>query len=225
MSEEPTQRDSIARVTKEELTLPRTGVITNIREHTQSDDRWNFHVDLRLRPGENETRVPVATAIPDLIAPPRTESHPDGPDLALVQYLQDDEEERPIVTNILYNRKDRPPLGKEGMIRVVRGSLYLEADPRGDWVRMGKKPADDGTPSTKVEIDDSGATVQLNIKTDGDINISAGGDIVIDEGGTAVPVATESHTHDFSYDGGGDNSSTLNGTTGTPSDTTETEIE
>jgi hypothetical protein len=93
--------------------------------------------------------------------------------------------------------------------------------PEGDWARTAVKSSDDGEPSTKVEVNDSGGKTKVNIETDGDINISAGGDVVIDEGGTAKRVATEDHTHTVSNISTGPASVTTSG----PSDNTSTEIE
>jgi hypothetical protein len=103
--------------------------------------------------------------------------------------------------------------------------------PDGDWARTAVKPSDDGTPSTKVEVDDSGATTQVNIETDGDVSlqadgditVSAGGDVFINEGGSTKAVATEDHTHDYS--GTTSDGASYSGTTTKPDDTTEVELE
>jgi hypothetical protein len=60
-----------------------------------------------------------------------------------------------------------------------------------------------------------------------DLVLSASGDVVVDEGGSSKPVAYRDHTHSFTYDGSGDNSSQQSGTTDTPptDDGTEVEIE
>lgn len=224
-NEEPTRDARTRRIIGNEINLARTGIITRVYEHTETDDFWNFHVDVRLGPDKHPRKVPVAVPGPELAIPPRSVEDESGGDYALVQYMEDDETERPVVTHIMYNNEDRPPLGTQGVFRLRRGDLYTESHPKGEWARIAKKSEDDGTPSTKIEIDDSGPTTQVNIETDGDINISAGGDILIDEGGTAEPVARQDHDHDFSYswsDSGGSSS----GTTSTPNQSgTSTEIE
>ena len=155
-SEEPTRDARIRRIIDEEITLPQTGIITRVREHQSEDDVWNYHVDVRISEENHPRKVPVATAIPEMIASPRSTAHPDGPDLALVQYLDDDESERPIVTNILFNRQDRAPKGDEGVLRIRRSNLYVEMAEDGSHARLSKKSNDDVTPDLVVEIDDSG---------------------------------------------------------------------
>lgn len=84
----------------------------------------------------------------------------------------------------------------------------------GEWVL---RPDED----TEVHIEpkDSGEH-DVHLKASGDIHVSAEGDVVIDEGGEAKKVATEDHTHEYSWtDSGGD------GITEPPDDITEVEIE
>jgi hypothetical protein len=72
----------------------------------------------------------------------------------------------------------------------------------------------------------SDESVDLTITCDGDLQLDAE-NILVGEQGNAQPVATADHTHDFEYDGAGDNSSTKTGTTD-PTDssgTTEADIE
>lgn len=160
-SEEPTRDARIRRIIDEEITLPQTGIITRVREHQSEDDVWNFHVDVRISEENHPRKVPVATAIPEMIASPRSTAHPDGPDLALVQYLDDDETERPIVTNILFNRQDRAPKGEEGVLRIRRGNLYVEMAEDGSHARLSKKSDDNATPDLIVEIDDDTGRVKI----------------------------------------------------------------
>jgi hypothetical protein len=181
--EEPTKESRNRRVINEEVNLPQTGVITQVREHTQSDDVWNFHVDVRIGPEQHPRKVPLAVPFPDMIAPPRSTDHADGPDLALVQFMQDDEVERPVVTNILYNREDRALLGQEGVIRIKRGDLYIEMAPDGSWARLAKKSEDDGAPSAHAEIQDDGSfelvdDAGMGIASDGNGNLKLYGDTI-----------------------------------------------
>jgi hypothetical protein len=69
-------------------------------------------------------------------------------------------------------------------------------------------------------------TYDLTITCDGDLQLDAA-NILVGEQGNAQPVATADHTHDFEYDGAGDNSSTQTGTTEQTdsSGTTEADIE
>jgi hypothetical protein len=175
--EDDTQEGRTRRLINDEVQLPTTGVITAVHEHTDPDDRWNHHVDVRIGPETNPRKVPVATAVPELIAPPRGEDHPDGPDMALVQYLNDDGTQRPIVTHILYNDQDRAPLGTQGDVRVRRGDLYTELAADGSHARLAKKSGDMADPDLVVEIDESG-TIRIG-NPDGDLQpIARKGDSV-----------------------------------------------
>lgn len=167
---EPTRDGQISRKVKENVKLPRTGVITNVREHEVEDDEWNYHLDVRINEENHPRRVPFAVPFPGLAAPPRGSDHPDGPDLALVQYFRDDEEHRPVVTNILYNNEDRPPIGQQGVFRLQRGPLQIEMHPQGEWARISEVDSDG-----KIELDDSGtATVNAD-----NVVLGSGGNGVI----------------------------------------------
>lgn len=218
-----TESAHVERKIKEEVQELQFGKVVKVFEHTATDDDSNFEVNVILRDEDKERRrLPIMTARKGEIAPPETG------DNVIVGFL-DGEGEAPIVLGNLYDIENRPPLGRAGMYRLKRGSLYLEAHEDGDWARLSKKSADDGTPTTKVEIDDSGANPVVNIETDGDINISAGGDVVIDEGGTAKKVLTEDAVFEYEQrvdtgDGSG-GTTTQTTTTVSNNETTETEIE
>jgi len=234
---EPTERARILREVRDKIRLPRFGIVTKIWNYTSADDNSNHEVNVLVEKvgggGQNEhRRVPVAAPVADMIAPPRVD------DMVLVQFLEGDNE-RPVVTNVLYNDEDRALLGSEGVVRRRRGSIYTEMHPDGDWSRTAVKPGDDDTPTTKVEVKDDGGATKVNVDTDGDvivdadgsvdlqasgdITVSAGGDVVIDEGGAAEKVATENHTHDYS--GNTSDGASYSGTTTGPSEVTECEIE
>lgn len=215
-----TQAQWIENKIEDVVTFPQLGEVVGVTEHTSANDKSNHEVDVILRDEEKERRnVPV-------MSPASGDAYvPQAGDAVVIIFL-DGDGEAPVVVGNIYDIESRAPLGREGIKRRKRGSLYTEIHEDGDWARIAKKSSDDGTPTSKVEIDDSGNTTKLNIETDGDITISADGDVLIDEGGTAQPVAVQGHDHDFTYDGGGDNSSTLSGTTNTPNQNgTETEIE
>lgn len=67
-------------------------------------------------------------------------------------------------------------------------------------------------------------TYNVDLDCDGDLQFVAD-NIFVGEDGTRKAVATEDHTHTFDYDGGGDNSSTLSGTTDGPDDVTDTTVQ
>lgn len=225
-NEEPTEEAHRNREVNREIHLAKTGVVTNVREHASVDDRWNFHVDVRIGPNDHPRKVPVAVAAPQMIAPPRSEKHEDGPDLVLVQYIDDDETPRPVVTHILYNRQDRPPVGKEGEVKIRRGSLYAELADDGSYARIAKKSAGDASPAAQISINDQGG---VTIETDQDITISASGNVTIDEGGTPKKVLTEDAVFEYEdtgdTSGGGATPTTKTTTTVSNGETTETEIE
>lgn len=143
----------------------------------------------------------------------------------------------PIITQVVHTQDGPPPLATPGdwrheFRRDNADPLYVEAE-RVDHsagepnvVRMGVKPNGTSDPTTEVAVDDSGSSTEVRIETDGDITISASGDVLIDEGGSTTPVAKQGHTHDFSYNGGGKNSSSKSGTTGQPNESgTSVELE
>lgn len=67
-------------------------------------------------------------------------------------------------------------------------------------------------------------TYNVDLDCDGDLQFVAN-NIYVGSDGNRKKVATEDHTHTFNYNGGGDNSSTLSGTTDGPDDVTDTTIE
>lgn len=191
--EENTREGRQRRVIGDEVQLPQTGTITRVREHTDPDDNWNYHLDVRIGPDRHPRKVPLAVPFPELAAPPRSESHPKGPDMALIQFLEDDDTSRPIATQILYNSEDRPPLGTEGIFRLRRGNLYVEMADDGSYARLSKKLDDTDTPDVVVEIDDTG-TIKLG---------SPGGDM--------QPVARQGDTVEVSDPESGTLSGTITG--------------
>jgi hypothetical protein len=181
-SPEDSRRAETERTITDQVKLAKTGLITKVYEHRQPDDVWNYHVDVRISPNNHPRRVPVATPMPELIAPPRSPDHDEGPDLALVQFLDDDDEPRPIVTHIMYNDQDRPPLGYEGGVKLRRGQLYFEMDSSGEYARLAKRPEndrDDSQPTEVVEIDDQNEEVSM--KTDPNDDGSYENEVIIDD--------------------------------------------
>jgi hypothetical protein len=215
---EPTDLDYIRGIVRELVRSPEIGRVTAVRERAASSDVSNHEADVSLLRRDQTVRDAA-------ILQPATGAAvvPQPGDVVLVAFAGA-EADRAVVLGHLYGDADpdRAPLATAGDIRLRRGELYAELAADGSSARLARKPGDRDAPTARVEIDDSGA---VTIDTDGDITVSAGGNVVIDEGGTAAPVATASHTHEFDYDGGGKNSSTLSGTTGGPSDTTDTEVE
>lgn len=200
-----TQSAYIERKIDEQTRYMQIGEVVEVFEHTSDADTSNFEVSLILRDEDQERRrIPVMTPRNGEISPPEVG------DNVVVAFL-DGQSEYPIVIGNIYNSDDRAPLGRAGLYRLTRGSLYVEAHEEGEYARIAKKPADDGTASTKIEVDDSGSTTSVNIETDGDINISAGGNVVIDEGGTAKNVLTEDAV--FEYEQRVDTSDGTGGTT------------
>lgn len=234
---EETERSRILKLIREELSFPQIGEVINVWPHTGSEEPPTNHaVDVSIPPGPNPTntlrRKPFLVPFPGVAAAPKVG------DLVLVQYLRGNGDDA-LVTHVGYGDADkhRAPEADPvaGLFRLTRGNLYIELHPDGDFARLARKPGDKDSPTVKIEIDD--ANGDINIETDGeDVNVkSGGGDMTLDseggqvqimEGGTPEPVARADHTHSFTYDGGGDNSSQQSGTTDTEDKApTETEIE
>lgn len=219
---EDTERSRILDLVRGEFDFPVVGEVTAVHPHTGNEDKPSNHeVDVAVPPGPNPTeaydRRPVVVPTSGVVATPEKGD--------LVVLIFPKRSGKPYVLGTVYGDKpdDRAPKAEKDTVRVTRGDLYLELAGDGSAGRIAKKPDDTKTPTAKVEIDDTGA---VSIETDGDITVSAGGDVVIDEGGSAQKVAKQNHTHDFDYNGGGKNSSTLSGSTNTPNESgTKTEIE
>jgi len=219
MKEEPTERGRIQREIDKRLSFPVPGRVTTVYEHTDAGDLSNHEADVVVPPGSDHepTRMPI-------VQPSSGELHlPTQGDLVLVGFFRGDGD-RPFVYGHLYGDRDddRAPLGQAGIIRQKRGSLYVEQHPDGDWARIARKPADDGTPSAKIEMDTNGT---ITIEAASDIVLSApNGDVTVDEGGTEQKVAIQTHDHDVS--GTTSDGASFSETTTTPNQAgTETEIE
>jgi len=149
---EPTEEGHIVRLIKEHAVQPELGRVTKVYEHTALDDNSNFEANVKLRDSDKERRrVPIATT-PFLGAM----SVPEVGATVLVDFL-DGESDSPVIVGIIHNSEDRAPLGQEGIYRLRKGGLYFEMHPDGNWVRMAKKSVDDGEPSAKIELDDTGS--------------------------------------------------------------------
>lgn len=198
--EEDTDEGELRRKIREEIQLPETGIVTKVYEHANPDDNWNFHADVRISADRHPRKVPVAVSAPDLIAPPRSTSHEEGPDLALIQFMQDSDNERPVITNILYNDVDRPPIGKEGMVRLRRGELYLELEDDGSTARISKKADGEEVPVARIEINDSGVSPVIRM-TKGDdamgVKIDMGSGVIklADENGKGIRITNDGDIH------------------------------
>lgn len=211
---DPNELGRLLRELDEFVSPPRHGRVVNVWTHDSETDQSNHEVDVAVPPGgevdQQHRRIPVKQPISGAAFVPQED------DLVLVVYRNSDE---PVALGAVYGDADadRAPLATEGDIRIRRGDLYTELAGDGSHARIARKPGDLEAPTAEVAIDDQG---NVTIQTDGNITVSAGGDVVIDEGGEAKSVATEDHTHDYSWtDAGG------SGTTGPPSETTSTEIE
>lgn len=172
---DPTTREFILQVIDEELHLPKLAVVKEITEHTADDDTSNHELRVKLVNGEQEYRdVPVSVETSGDVMTPEED------DMVMVQFLAGDSR-RPIVTDVIHDTEKRAPLGAAGMFRRTRGDLYMEMHPNGDWVRVGKKTADDAAPDITIEIDDT--VPEINITTNG-ASVNLG-----DESKTMQPVA------------------------------------
>jgi hypothetical protein len=209
------------------------GIVQKVMAHTDPNDKINHQVNVKLINSDEEPRnVQIHQSRMDSVYVPRKG------DFVAVSFLNSKTQD-PYISGYAYSSQQRAPLAEAGHWRHRFGDespyLFVEAEKADhsagapNVVRLAKKPDGLSDPSTKVEIDDSGSTTQVNIETDGDINISAGGNVVIDEGGTAKKVLTEDAV--FEYEDTGDTSDGSAGTTTktttkvSNNEVTETEIE
>jgi hypothetical protein len=191
--------------------------VTKVTTRTDDSVRPVF-VSAKFRDGGQELRgVPVN--ISDHNGHMAT---PQKGDLVRIAYLTNSRETG-VVVNHVPNPDQPPPKTRPGhwrheFSRDTGDPLYLEAeradgaagDP--DLVRMGVKPDGLASPTTEVAVDDSGATTEVRLASDGDVTIDVDGDVTINANGSitigadGTAVAPADHTHD--YVGGGDNSTT-----------------
>lgn len=154
-----TESKYIEKKINEHVTLPTVGEVVDIDAHTNHDDYDNFECDVVLRGEERQRRAVMLSSTRN-----GTISVPSIGDTVIVSFLEGDRT-RPVITGTLYTDQTRPPLGEPGVYRQKHGSnLYFEADADGSWMRFAHKNDDDGTPNSKIEIDE-----------DGNVNISSGG--------------------------------------------------
>lgn len=212
---------------------PAIGVVQKVFEHDETDDFSNHEVNVRLVNNEEELR-----RLPVHVDRNGHTNVPQKGDAVEVGFLGSDGQSA-FVSNYVYTGTDRAPLARSGHYRHEFGDsepyLYIEAEPADhtagtpDVVRLAKKEDGLSDPTTQVAIDDSGASTEVKIETDGDITISAGGDVVIDEGGSAKSVLTEDAVFEYEQrvdteDGSG-GTQTKTTTKVSNNETTETEME
>ena len=148
---EPTEESHIVRLIRENTAQPELGRVTKVFEHDDPNDFSNFEANVRLRDAEKERRrVPIAT-VPFLGGV----AVPEPGDTVLVDFL-DGDAESPVVVGMVHNDVDRAPLGQAGIYRLRKGDLYFEMHPDGEWMRLAQKDADDGEPTSRVEITQNG---------------------------------------------------------------------
>lgn len=167
------------------ITQPQIGEVVSVYERTSDDDATNFEVDVNIHhSAKTHRRVPVLTWMAGAIHPPSTG------DYVLVLYLDSHmDSEYPVVLGHVPTDQNRPPKGKAGTFRVTRDDLYVEMDSDGDAARIAKKPDDMDTPSSTVEVDDSGDATVVTIEAEGDVVINSSNGNVILGGTDGQPVA------------------------------------
>lgn len=235
MTTRETQSQYLRRKNKSESWQNVTGFVTKVFEHDGTEDQISNHeVNVQLAGrAEEMKRIPVHTDHNGSIYVPQKN------DMVEIGFLKS-KTQRPYVANVVYTDENRAPLARSGHFRRRFGPdggpyLFIEAEPSDhsagdpDVVRMGKKPDGLSDPTTSVEINDSGATTQVSIETDGDITLKADGDIVIDNNDTPKSVLTEDAVFEYEQrvdtsDGSG-GTQTQTTTTVSNSETTSTQID
>ena len=120
-----------------------------------------------------------------------------------------------------------PPVGTQLYYTQTFDGTYLVL---GAFAQLGEdedphrkeRVVDHPHSDTEVTFNEDGgihvdAAADATVTVDGDVTINPTGDVVV-EGGDVIAddVSLKEHTHDFDYVGGGENSSTLSGTTEDP---------
>lgn len=190
---EDTDRSRIRKLIRDAVQQPTIGEVQEVFPHTGTESRPSNHdVTVSVPPGPNATetheRRPVVVPTSGVV------STPEVGDLVLLIFPARSDD--PFVVGTVYGdqEEDRAPKADAGVLRLTRGSLYVELLADGTEARIAKKPDDTKEPTAEVTIDDTGA---VEVATDGDITVSAGGDVIIDEGGSAKPVLTKDAVFEY----------------------------
>jgi len=159
------ERNDVSLIEKEieeQVNHPVIGVVSQVYEHTNSDDDSNFEVDVEIRAGTaKETRVPVHTPGSDVITPPKVG------DKILVIYTEG-RTKRPVALGTGWSNKDRPPLGRAGMFR---NRFESDTSPAGDGdLHITGYTDYDGEPSStdKRELSPEETFVQITKHVEGE---------------------------------------------------------
>ena len=120
---ERSQQDLIKQKAKELIKDSKIGKVSRVYEHGFKDDDSNFEADVTIDGGTVEERVaPIDAPWTGSIAIPKVD------DKVIVSYLAG-EAKKPVISGASYTNKDRPPVGKAGMIRDEYES---DTSPAGD---------------------------------------------------------------------------------------------
>lgn len=166
---------------RESTSQPNTGVVSQVYEHSATDDDSNFEVDVVFDNGfSRESRVPVYSSESGKINPPK------NGDKVLIIY-REGQTENPVAIGTGFSLTDRAPVGLAGMERnefesggspLGDGNLYItgytsydgsvastdkrELNPEETVVQLAKHkngtnvdPFDSDTANAKVEMYDS----------------------------------------------------------------------
>lgn len=161
---ERNQLSMIEKKISEKVHHPKTGVVTQVFEHSGDNDDSNWEVDVEINGGTSkESRVSVHTPGSGAVSAPKN-----GDKMLLI--YRDGDTNRPIALSTGWSNTDRPPRGKAGMYRNQFESGESSAG-LGDLNITGYTKYDGNVASTdKRELSPEETFVQI-AKHTGDENV------------------------------------------------------
>ncbi len=155
------QSSLIDKQIKEDSSLPRVGVVTQVFEHAAPEDDSNFEVDVSFDNGvSTESRVPVYNAGTGTINPPK------NGDKILIIY-RDGDSNRPIAFGNGWSRSDRAPTGLAGMKRTEVDSSFSPATAGSLYVTKYSSYSESVASKDKRQMIPEQAVVQIAKHEDG----------------------------------------------------------
>lgn len=200
MEQEPTDRAMIESVVRDIYKMPELGIVDEVYEHQEVDDKKDFQCDVEMRDTgkiRNDVLVEQPTRGSMFI--------PEEDELVKVIFLAGNED-RPLITGRVPNHIDRPPMGEAGMARISRGvsqkqidednpkvtyvdwegnensvnpkspyGLFFDIAPDGSYMRLGRRVKDDEE-TQDVHHSQIRADAEIVLKRNGNIRIAAAED-------------------------------------------------
>jgi len=145
------------------------GIVTSIFPHSQTSDRDNYEINVKLKNRNLELRkVPVATQMIGFSYIPHVG------DLVLLTFIRGDIN-GPVIIGRLYNDEDRPPESQGGEM------VYISQDPPNASLRrlFMKFPSGITLTVTDDLVKTEAGNTVMTINRDGDVTINSGANVTV----------------------------------------------